>query len=347
MVDNRFHAEAGPFTLGEIAEMTGAELWGSVDPSRSFLDVGTLDGGGPQDVAFLENRRYVDGFRSSGAGACLVAPAFIDQAPKGMALLVTQRPRRAYARLARRFHPEELFPAGVHAAAAVDPTARLGEGVSVAAGAVIEAGAEIGNGARIDANAVIGPAVRIGERTRIGAGASVSHALIGARCYIYPGARIGQPGFGFEMDDEGPFLVPQLGRVIVEDDVEIGANTTVDRGSNADTVIGRGSMIDNLVQIGHNVVLGRGCIIVAQVGISGSTRLGDRVVLAGQVGVAGHLEIGSNVQVAAMSGVNRSLPGGAAYGGAPAVPVREWRRQIAAWKRLGQGKSDPGPRNEG
>lgn len=347
MVDSRFHAEAGPFTLGEIVEMTGAELRGGVDPARRFSDVGTLDGGGPEDVAFLENRRYVDGFRSSRAGACLVAPAFADQAPEGMAVLVTARPRRAYARLARLFHPEEQAPAGVHPAAAVDPSARVGTGVSVAAGAVIEAGAEIGDGVRIEANAVIGASVRIGEGTRIGAGAAVSHALIGARCYIYPGARIGQPGFGFEMDDEGPFLVPQLGRVVVEDDVEIGANTTIDRGSNADTVIGRGSMIDNLVQIGHNVVLGRGCIIVSQVGISGSTRLGDRVVLAGQVGVAGHLEIGSDVQVAAMSGVNRSLPGGAAYGGAPAIPVREWRRQIAAWKRLGQGKSDPGSRNEG
>lgn len=347
MVDSRFHAAAGPFTLGEIAEMTGAELRGDADLARRFADVGTLEGGGPEDVAFLENRRYVDGFRASKAGACLVAPAFADQAPSGMALLVTARPRRNYARLARLFHPEEQAAPGLHPAATVDPTARLGDGVSVAAGAVIEAGAEIGAGARIDANAVIGPAVGIGEGTRIGAGATVSHALIGARCYIYPGARIGQPGFGFEMDDGGPFLVPQLGRVVVEDDVEIGANTTVDRGSNADTVIGRGSMIDNLVQIGHNVVLGRGCIIVSQVGISGSTRLGDRVVLAGQVGVAGHLEIGSDVQVAAMSGVNRSLPGGGAYGGAPAIPVREWRRQIAAVKRLGQGKSDPGSRNEG
>ncbi|MDF1793382.1 MAG: UDP-3-O-(3-hydroxymyristoyl)glucosamine N-acyltransferase [Thalassobaculaceae bacterium] len=347
MVDSRFHAEAGPITLGEIAEMTGAELRGADDPTRLFRDVGTLEGGGPDDVAFLENRRYVEGFRASKAGACLVAADLADQAPDGMALLVTARPRRNYARLARLFHPAPPAPAGVHPAAVVDPSASLGDGVSVAPGAVIGAGAVIGDGARIDANAAIDDAVEIGAGTRIGAGATVSHALVGARCYIYPGARIGQPGFGFEMDADGPFLVPQLGRVIIEDDVEVGANTTIDRGSNADTVIGRGSMIDNLVQIGHNVVLGRGCIIVSQVGISGSTRLGDRVVMAGQSGVAGHLEIGSDVQVAARSGVTRNLPGGAAYGGAPAIPVREWRRQIAAWKKLGQGKSSPGSTNEG
>lgn len=347
MVDSRFHREAGPFTLGQIIEMTGAELHGGGDLARPFRDVGTLEGGGPEDVAFLENRRYADGFRSSKAGACLVAPAFADQAPDGMAVLVTALPRRNFAKLARLFHPPEAPTAGVHPAAVVDPSATLGDGVSVGPGAVVGAGAVLGEGAWIEANAVVGDAVGIGAGTRIGTGAVVSHAMIGARCFIYPGARIGQPGFGFEMDANGPFLVPQLGRVVIEDDVEVGANTTIDRGSNADTVIGRGSMIDNLVQIGHNVVLGRGCIIVAQVGISGSTRLGDRVVLGGQVGIAGHLEIGSDVQIAAMSGVNRSLPGGAVYGGAPAIPVREWRRQIAALKRLGQGKSTPGSTNEG
>lgn len=347
MVDSRFHNEAGLFTLGQIVEMTGAELRSGDDPARPFRDVGTLDGGGPEDVAFLENRRYAASFRESNAGACLVTPEFADQAPDGMAVLVTALPRRNYARLARLFHPQEAAPAGVHPSAVVDPSATLGQGVAVGPGAVIGAAAVLGDGAWIEANAVIGDAVEVGAGTRIGTGVSVSHALIGARCFLYPGARVGQPGFGFEMDANGPFLVPQLGRVIIEDDVEVGANTTIDRGSNADTVIGRGSMIDNLVQIGHNVVLGRGCIIVAQVGISGSTRLGDRVVVGGQVGIAGHLEIGGDVQIAAMSGVNRSLPGRAVYGGAPAIPVREWRRQIAALKRLGQGKSTPGSTNVG
>jgi UDP-3-O-[3-hydroxymyristoyl] glucosamine N-acyltransferase len=337
MADPRFFTNRGPFTVGEIAEATGAELRSAAGPDVALADVSTLQDAASGHLTFLENRRYVTEFRSSGASACFVAPAFADQAPDGMALLVTPRPRRNFAKIARWYYPAEKPSAGVHASADVAPGAVLGDGVSIGAGVVIGAFAEVGTGTVIEANAVIGTGVTIGAECTVGANASISHALIGDRVFVYPGARIGQPGFGFDMDDAGPFVVPQLGRVIIEDDVEIGANTTIDRGAGPDTVIGRGTMIDNLVQIGHNVTVGRGCIIVSQVGISGSTKLGDRVVLAGQVGIAGHLDIGDGVQIAAMSGVNRSIPAGSVVGGAPAVPIRDFRRQVAAIKRLGRG----------
>jgi UDP-3-O-[3-hydroxymyristoyl] glucosamine N-acyltransferase len=337
MADPRFFTNRGPFTVGAIAEATGAELKSDAGPDVVLADVSTLQDAGVGHLTFLENRRYVKEFRDSGASACFVAPGFADQAPAGMALLVTPRPRRNFAKIARWYYPAEKPDTGVHATAVVAPGAVVADDVSIGPGVVIAAFAEVGAGTVIEANAVIGSGVAIGAECTIGANASISHAIIGDRVFVYPGVRIGQPGFGFDMDDAGPFLVPQLGRVIIEDDVEIGANTTIDRGAGPDTVIGRGTMIDNLVQIGHNVTVGRGCIIVAQVGISGSTRLGDRVVLAGQVGVAGHLDIGDGVQVAAMSGVNRSIQAGSVVGGAPAVPIRDFRRQVAAIKRLGRG----------
>ncbi len=201
---------------------------------------------------------------------------------------------------------------------------------------MIEAGAEIGPRCRIDANAVIGAGVRLGADSIVGPGATLSCCLIGARVVIHAGARIGQDGFGFALGAAEPLKVPQVGRVLIEDDVEIGANTTIDRGSSGDTVIGRGCKIDNLVMIAHNVRLGPHCIVVAQSGISGSTQIGAGSMLAAQVGITGHLTLGPAVRLAARSAVIRDLPGHDTYGGAPAVPIRQWRRQVAAISRLGR-----------
>lgn len=333
MADPRFFVRQGPFPLGRLAEVAGAELGGASDPDRVFTDVAPLETAGPDDLSFLDNRRYVTAFESSKAGACLIAPDLADRAPPGMALLVTAKPYTGYARIAAAFYPESSAEAGQHDTAIVAETARIGAGTSVGPGAVIGERVEIGRACRIDANAVIADGVVIGDATSIGANAFLSHCIIGRRCVIHAGVCIGNRGFGFAMDAEGFTDVPQLGRVLIEDAVEVGANSTIDRGAGPDTVIGAGSKIDNLIQIGHNVRLGRGCVLVAQSGIAGSTKLEDQVVVAAQAGIAGHLTIGKGAQISAKSGVMRDIPPGQAVGGSPSMPLKEFFRLCTLWQR--------------
>jgi UDP-3-O-[3-hydroxymyristoyl] glucosamine N-acyltransferase len=248
--------------------------------------------------------------------------------------IVTAEPYTGWARVAKLFHPAPVALPGVHPSAVIDETAIIDPSADIGPLCVVEAGAEIGPGCRIGPSAVIGAGVVLGRDCRIGAHASVSHALLGERVYVYPGARIGQEGFGFAVTARGFETVPQLGRVLLHDDVEVGANSTVDRGSAGDTVIGAGSRLDNLVQIGHNVVLGRCCIIVAQVGISGSTMLGDFVQVGGQAAMAGHINIGDGAQIGAQAGVISDVDAGARMLGSPAQPSREFFRQVAVLKKL-------------
>jgi UDP-3-O-[3-hydroxymyristoyl] glucosamine N-acyltransferase len=338
MADSRFFTVAGPFSLDHLARVSGSELANPADGERMFGDVAALESAGGDQISFLDNRKYIAAFQASGAGAAIVHPDLADRAPAGMALLLSKDPYRAYAKVAQAFYPVPPVVAGIAASAVIDPTATVGEGCRIDHGVVIGAGVELGARCRIAPNVVIGDGVILGDDCIVGANATVQFAKIGARVILYPGVRIGQDGFGFAMGPQGHLKVPQLGRVIIGNDVEIGANTAIDRGAGPDTIIGDGCMIDNLVQIGHNVQLGRGCVVVAQVGISGSTQFGDFVAAGGQAGFAGHLKIGSGARITAQAGVTRDIGPGETVGGTPAVPRIEWLRQSALLSKMVRNK---------
>jgi len=339
MADPRFFTNKGPHKLGELARLADAELAPGSDPERLIYDVAPLAAAGADNLSFLDNSKYLDDFRASKAGACVVSPKLAGNAPDGMSVVLSERPYRAYAHIAQAFYPAFADrPQGIHPSAEIDDTAVVGQGCAIGARAVIGAKAVLGDGVCIGAGVVVGTAVSIGPQTEIGANASVSHCDIGARCLLHPGVRIGQRGFGFDMSPQGHLDVPQLGRVIIGDDVEIGANSCVDRGAGPDTVIGDGCKIDNLVQIGHNVHMGKGCVIVAQAGVAGSAHLEDFVILAAQSGIAGHLRVAAGTQIAARSGVMRDTQAGEKLAGSPAFPVREFFRQVAVLARLAKDK---------
>jgi len=326
-------------TTGEIAALTRAKLRDGDPADRRIGNIAPLDTATAADISFLDNSKYLGELSTTRAGACLIAPRFAAAAPRQIAVLEATQPYAAFVAVARALfpaalRPSSLFGGGAAADARIHATARLEAGVTVDPLAVVGPRAEIGAGSIIAAGAAIGPDVRIGRDCAIGAGASVQHALIGDRVIIHPGVRIGQDGFGYLPSPQGHQKIPQTRRVIIQDDVEIGANTTIDRGSTRDTVIGEGTKIDNLVQIGHNCSIGRHCLIVSQVGISGSVTIGDFVVLAGQAGVADHLTIGAGATLGGRAGVMSNVPPGARWGGFPAEPAIDWKRGVATLRRL-------------
>ncbi len=335
--DPRFFARVGPFDAAALAEAAGADLRlprQGVVPQDGYVGIAPLQAAGPRDVSFLDNRRYAHLLEHTKAGLVIVAPAFAEKVPEHSAALVTATPYLVWSRIARLFHPRSVSKAGIHPSAVIDSSAVVDPTAEVGPFAVIGAGVEVGPGSIIGSHTVLGHGVQLGADCRIGAMVTLSHTLVGDRVTILPGARIGQDGFGFAVGPDGFESVPQLGRVLIEHDVEIGANSTIDRGSVNDTVIGAGSRLDNLVQIGHNAQLGRCCIVVSQAGISGSTVLEDYVTVAAQAGLIGHIRIGGKARIGAQCGVMSDVESGADVIGSPAMPFREFFRNVAVLRKL-------------
>jgi UDP-3-O-[3-hydroxymyristoyl] glucosamine N-acyltransferase len=342
MNEPTFFRTARQLSLADILALTGARVPDGADTALRIRRVVPLEEARAGDLSFFTHPRYREALAATRACACFVRPRHAALVPRSTLAIETGDPQRAVATvLAALFpaamHPDSLFGAtGVSPGANVHPDARIEDGVVIDPGAIVGPRAEVGGGTKIGANAVIGPDVRIGRNCAIGPHASVLYALIGDRVILHAGVKVGQDGFGFVIGDTSHVKVPQIGRVIIQDNVEIGANTTVDRGALVDTVIGEGTKIDNLVQVGHNVQIGRHCIIVAQTGISGSTSLGDFVLLGGQVGIAGHLHIGNGAEIAAQSGIVRNVSAGARMAGTPARPIRAYLRDKIARGRAGE-----------
>jgi len=341
MSDSRFFTKACELSLDEIVAITGAAIAPSETSSaknRKFSDISPLETAGENDISFLDNVKYLAEFETSKAGACFVREKFAARAPKGMVLFISEEPYYAYALTAQKFYPRENSEGSISPHAQIAKSANIGKNVRIDAGAVIAENVKIGDGCWIGANSIIESSVEIGEYTRIGALCGISHSIIGRNVTIHRGAHIGQDGFGFAGGRKGITKLPQTGRVIIGDDVEIGSGTCIDRGAGHDTKIGTGSKIDNLVQIAHNVQIGKYTMIAAQTGISGSTIIGDGVLVGGQVGFSGHTTVGNSARIAAQSGIMTDIPVGATYGGYPAVSILDWHRQTATVAKLSKKK---------
>jgi UDP-3-O-[3-hydroxymyristoyl] glucosamine N-acyltransferase len=334
MPDPRFYEDLGPISLGALADLAGARL---ADPSladRPIARAATLAAAGGDAVSFLSDSKHAAHLAVSAAGACFLREADADMAPDGCAVLITALPQAGYAAAAARLHRARRHASGDPP---IHPSAQIEDGADLTYGVVVGRGAKVGRGTHVAPGAVIGPGVAIGRDGYVGPGASIVCALIGDRVSIYAGAVIGEAGFGATLGPRGIVDVPQLGRVILQDGVTIGAGTTVDRGAYEDTVIGENTKIDNLVQIAHNVVIGRNCVLAAHTGISGSVTIGDGCQLGGRVGIADHVKVGAGVRLAANAGLMSNVPPGETWGGFPARPIRRWLREQATLGRMARG----------
>jgi UDP-3-O-[3-hydroxymyristoyl] glucosamine N-acyltransferase len=335
-----FFARAAALSVADIVALTGAEPCEGADLSRRLTGIAPVDQAGADDLTFVAETKFADALKSTQAGAVLTTERFTSHASKGVAVLRIRKPYDAFIIVARRIYSGALRPTsvfgtvGVSPGAMVHPSAKLAADVTVDPFAVIGPAAEIGAGTLIGAHAVIGPGVTIGSECAIGPNSTVTHAHLGDRVIIHSGCDIGEDGFGYVQQAERHIKVPQIGRVVIHDDVEIGTGTKIDRGGMRDTVIGEGTKIDNLCQIGHNCVIGRNCIIVAQCGLSGSVTVGDSAILGPRTGIIPHINVGSRAITAGRSTIYADIPAGESWGGFPAKPRRQWLREVVALERL-------------
>lgn len=329
MVDSRFYKNNGPFTLAKVAEICEAELADASAAGVEIKELATMAKAGEGDICFFYDKKKKAAGAEIKATACVTTAELAEFVAPGVFKLISANPHLGFVKLNYALYSEVLPAPEVKPTAAVAKTAVIGKDCFIGDYAVIEDNVKIGDGCIIEPHAVIGHDCVIGNNCRIGSHANIMHCEMGNNCFIYGGARIGWDGFGFMMIGGQHKRIPQLGRVIIGNDVEIGANACIDRGALDDTVIGDGSRIDDLVMIAHNNKLGRGCIMVSQTGIAGSCEFGDYVVCGGQVGIADHIKIGTGAQIGAQSGIMRDIEPGAVVMGYPAVPIKDFMRQVS------------------
>lgn len=329
MVDSNFYNVREDVTLSQVVQVTSATLTDESKKDEKIAHIATMDSATAEDICFFYDRKGKEKAAQIRAKACVTTEDLRQFVPQNVIVLVSDNPKIAFIKLNEFMYAEKKPIEKIDPSAKIATSAQIGKNCYIGANVVIEDNVQIGDNCSIEPNTVIYHDCKIGNNCRIGSNASIAYSIIGNNCYIYTGARIGFDGFGFQLINYQHHRIPQLGRVIIGNDVEIGANTCIDRGALDDTVIGDGCRIDNLVQIAHNDKMGRGCVIVAQVGIAGSCNLGDFVVLGGQVGLADHLNIGSGAQIAAQSGAMRDVEAGAVVMGSPCVPFKDYMRQVS------------------
>lgn len=346
MADPIFYEPLVNVTIGQIADLANGILVTGELADRPVVRLSSLSNSGPDAFVYVEGKKNSHDLGRLKAAGVLCTDDIKSSVPKNVAVIVTKDPKRDFAAVGRALYPGAVNAhlwsgqTGISRHAFVDPSAQIEDGVTIEPGAVIGTSVSIGSGTVIAANVVIGNGCKIGRDCYVAPNSSIQYAFLGNRVLLHPGVRIGQDGFGYVPGRGGLDKVPQLGRVIVQDNVEIGANTTIDRGSLGDTIIGEGTKVDNLVQIAHNVHIGRHCVIAAQCGISGSVVLGDLTRLGGSVGISDHVNIGSRVEIAAASGVMNDIPDGERWAGAPAQPLKQWFREIASVRAMTRTKKE-------